>query len=165
MSIHFNFTLISFVARLEHWHCFCRFINHLCQFCLCFTRFGWLPDLRSTRSFHIYFLFLFLRWAETGQHVVQHFDQHRLTNMLASMLVRFTLCTNMLEKEKIKEKCWPTFLKKLRNVGQQICKNGLNWDVCTVCGASQHVDQHGIFFLPFKCQKRRISNFFFIANK
>ena len=88
--------------------------------------------------------FLLLRRAQTGQHVGQHFDQHRLTNMLASMLVRFALCTNMLEKEKIKEKCWPTFLKKLRNVGQQICKNRLKWHVCAVCGAYQHVGQHGI---------------------
>ena len=41
--------------------------------------------------------------------------------MLANMLVRFALGTNMLAKEK----CWPTFLKNLRNFGQQICKNGL----------------------------------------
>ena len=34
-------------------------------------------------------------------------DQHQLTNILPNMLVRFALCTNMLAKEKIKEKCWP----------------------------------------------------------
>ena len=58
---------------------------------------------------------LTLRWAQTGQHVGQHFDQHQLT---------------------------PTFFKKLRNVGQQICKNMLKWQVGAVCGASQHVGQH-----------------------
>ena len=42
------------------------------------------------------------------------------------------------EHEKMKEKCWPTFLKKLKNVDQQICKNGLKWRVGAVCGASQH---------------------------
>ena len=45
--------------------------------------------------------------------------------MLANMLVRFALGTNMLAKEKMKEKSWPTFLKKIKNVGQQICKTGL----------------------------------------
>ena len=48
-----------------------------------------------------------------AQHVGQHFDQHQLINML----VRFALGTNMFAKEKMKEKCWPKFLKKLRNVG------------------------------------------------
>ena len=53
---------------------------------------------------------------QTGQHVGQPLDQHQLTNMF----VWFALDTNMLAKKEMKEKCWPTFLKKLRNVGQQI---------------------------------------------
>ena len=57
-----------------------------------------------------------LKRAQSKQHVGQHFDQHQLTNML----VQFALGTIMLTKEKMKEKCCPTFLKKLRNVGQQI---------------------------------------------
>ena len=69
----------------------------------------------------------------------QHFDQHQL----------LALGTNMLAKEKTKEKCWPTFLKKLRNVDQQIRKNGINWHVGAACGASQDVSQHGIWIRMF----------------
>ena len=60
--------------------------------------------------------FYFLRLDE---HVGQHFDQHQLTNML----VRFAFGTSMLAKKKMKTKCWPAFFKKLRNDGQQICKD------------------------------------------
>ena len=38
-------------------------------------------------------------------------------------------------KEKLRKNVGP---KKLRNVGQQICKNGLKSYVGAVCGASQH---------------------------
>ena len=46
------------------------------------------------------------------------FEPTLLVNMLAKILARFAVGTNMLGKKKNVEKCWPTFIKLLINVGQ-----------------------------------------------
>ena len=49
------------------------------------------------------------------------FEPTLLVNMLANMLARFAIETNMLGKKKNVEKCWPTLLAKLT------CWHGLLW--------------------------------------
>ena len=61
--------------------------------------------------------------------------------------------------------CWPTFLKKLRNIGQQICKNGLKWHVGAVCGASQHVGQHGIRMFFYDSNVKIVEFWMFFYRK
>ena len=46
------------------------------------------------------------------------FEPILFANMLANMLARFAIGTNMLGKKKKVEKCWPTCIKFLINVGQ-----------------------------------------------